>query len=344
MREITSPQATRGPVGNTSAAHRHTRQTGAAGPAFTLIELLVVLAIIASLIALLLPAIAEARFQAMRAVCMSDRRQNYIGLEQFVGDHQGLVPHPIGDHNWGGPNGNKGYCFYEWNGKNTYGSPGSSNRMLPMHKRHERMNKLYHKTNCQTPELGSLGVMAAFGYVANPKMLYCPDFARPEEHVDSHDDNYYVDQNPAAWQAITDGDGEVPPFGHESGLGSPMKAGIAQYFADAGRDDDRFDSRLEDYRNNWRDNAVSPMMLSCANTATVAFRAWGTLHTATEKVSHDVRGVNGAFVNGSVRWISAEDVRDEGIQPGLGNHADYMTTNGKRSNLLHWAQRDAALN
>ena len=308
-----------------------------------MIELLVVIAIIAILIALLLPALQEARFQAMRTVCMSDRRQNFIGLQRFVGDHEGLVPHPIGDRDWFGKNSTKSVGFFTWDGKNKYGSQGSPDQMLPLHKE-QRMNKLYKRAG-NSAELGSLGVMAAFGYVANPKMLYCPDFARPEEFVsDQNEDNYFVDQNASAWRALTDGDGVAPDYGAEATFASPMYAGIAQYFADGRPSEPRYDSRLADYRNNWRDNdQVSPMMFSCANPKVVGHNAWDTLHTATKKVSHEVRGVNGAFVNGSVRWISTEEVRDHG-KHFLGADADYMTTwSGKRSNLLRWAQQDAAL-
>jgi hypothetical protein len=68
---------------------------------FTLIELLVVTAIIASLLALLLPGLQRAKRYAERAVCASNLRQTNIALFVFTSDHKGHFPwywrnHPFG--------------------------------------------------------------------------------------------------------------------------------------------------------------------------------------------------------------------------------------------------------
>jgi prepilin-type N-terminal cleavage/methylation domain-containing protein len=53
-------------------------------PAFTLIELLVVVAIIALLVAILLPSLAKAREQARSAVCKSNIHQMGVGLTLYT--------------------------------------------------------------------------------------------------------------------------------------------------------------------------------------------------------------------------------------------------------------------
>jgi prepilin-type N-terminal cleavage/methylation domain-containing protein/prepilin-type processing-associated H-X9-DG protein len=60
--------------------------------AFTLVELLVVTAIIAVLIAMLLPALNRARQQARTVECQSGMRQLYIGFTTFATERRGYLP------------------------------------------------------------------------------------------------------------------------------------------------------------------------------------------------------------------------------------------------------------
>ena len=73
--------------------HRNpTSATSASRKGFTLIELLVVISIIATLMALILPAIQQARANARNAECLNNLHNIAVGLESYVTAHNGKVP------------------------------------------------------------------------------------------------------------------------------------------------------------------------------------------------------------------------------------------------------------
>ena len=66
---------------------------------FTLIELLVVISIIALLIALLLPALAQARSLALQIQCASNMRQDGIAMNEYANEYRGMYP-PTSTNDW----------------------------------------------------------------------------------------------------------------------------------------------------------------------------------------------------------------------------------------------------
>ncbi|MAE64222.1 MAG: hypothetical protein CMJ18_08090 [Phycisphaeraceae bacterium] len=60
--------------------------------AFTLVELLVVISIIALLIAMLLPAIKQARGVARQVMCGSNQRQIFLAAASYADEHAGWLP------------------------------------------------------------------------------------------------------------------------------------------------------------------------------------------------------------------------------------------------------------
>ena len=60
--------------------------------AFTLVELLVVIAVLAILMALLLPTVRAIRRQARNTQCLSNVRQVALGLSEYLEDSRGMCP------------------------------------------------------------------------------------------------------------------------------------------------------------------------------------------------------------------------------------------------------------
>ncbi len=99
-----------------SLAHPEQNQTYQS-TAFTLIELLVVIAIIAILAAMLLPALALAKEEAIRIQCKNGVKQIALGIHMYAHDSREFLPEP----NWNSPWVRRGWLYDA-----TPGSPPSA--------------------------------------------------------------------------------------------------------------------------------------------------------------------------------------------------------------------------
>ncbi|MGQ9648858.1 MAG: type II secretion system protein [Phycisphaerae bacterium] len=88
---------------------------------FTLIEVLVVVAILATLIAILLPSLSNVRARARRTVCLSNLHQQCLGFAAYAADHKHKLP----------LHGGTGYSLRE-SDEQVWGRPRPGTRSLPV--------------------------------------------------------------------------------------------------------------------------------------------------------------------------------------------------------------------
>src|SRR5262245_51051989 len=69
--------------------------SGKKSMAFTLVEVLVVIAIIAILVAMLLPALTKGKGQGMKAKCVSNLKQMAVAVQSYADDNNDRLPGPI---------------------------------------------------------------------------------------------------------------------------------------------------------------------------------------------------------------------------------------------------------
>ncbi|MBL8876788.1 MAG: DUF1559 domain-containing protein [Phycisphaerae bacterium] len=107
--------------------------------AFTLIELLIVIAIIATLIGILLPALGSARDGARTTKCLGNIRTIGTALSQYADANKGNLPHWSAWHVWGGDGTGEDASGLGWTelllsyvgNKETYSDPARPKDLAP---------------------------------------------------------------------------------------------------------------------------------------------------------------------------------------------------------------------
>ncbi len=104
---------------------------------FSLVELLVVIGVIALLVSILLPALAQARRAANKAACLSNLRQVHQSFHLYALDHRDIVP--------------------------------LGHRSVT-----KQFNSMIYSITASSPRWVLFGLLVESGHIADPRVLYCP--------------------------------------------------------------------------------------------------------------------------------------------------------------------------
>ena len=288
---------------------------------FTLIELLVVIAIISVLAAMLLPSIDRSLEMARRVRCLDDRRQNHLGLCGYAFDHNGRVPTMIRFWQHGERDLNTVLTG------NSYATAPRTDRISVPGWFEAGAMELAYESNSQTKL--PLGILAGLQYFGSSDSVMCPAFPKGKAGYNRR----WIDE-PATWKAATDWSFDTT-FWY-------ISFGITQYlFASLPGTGGVINPKLALYGEKHDQPGVSPMLMSCAN---YTYGTFGTGPTIAR--SHEQEGMNGAFYDGSARWIDVQEIDPTGARFaawGTSHMVNDTASNGAPHLLQIWARTTLTL-
>jgi prepilin-type N-terminal cleavage/methylation domain-containing protein len=146
-------------------------------PAFTLIELLVVVAIIALLIAILLPSLARARDLAKTSVCLANLHGIGIGTASYVADNDGfLFPSTINPFDGVSPAIQLHQVLIDYVNRGSINSTNNDNGTTGAGNE-KTGDKVYFCPSAIAPKKSGISTQYPLTYAANMgvHIRYCPD-------------------------------------------------------------------------------------------------------------------------------------------------------------------------
>ncbi len=239
------------------------------GNGFTLIELLVVIAIIAILAAMLLPALRTAKEMGKRAVCIGNLKQIYMATSGYAGDYNERIP------------------VYRWNG--TTSAAGNSTYY-----------DNYYRYPCTTPsttvqkQFYGIGMLVEGNYIQAGAAIICPG-TQPNGYWNNPNrmrDTFASIMNGTPYGSAIDGSyaygGDFYYSSHSSNMAKDGRIGNSGELGGTGE-------TVAPYKTN---GVLITSYYQCN------FNAVATNAGKTTQANHDAKGLNSAFYDGHVSWIT----------------------------------------
>jgi prepilin-type N-terminal cleavage/methylation domain-containing protein len=176
---------------------------------FTLVELLVVIAVIALLLAVLIPAMQKAKETARRVICANGMRQIGAGIVMYANSYDNLLP-------W--------YAGYDPSFKRPYNcvaNDAPSGTQCPRDGEIHPFNAFrfdYVETTGNKPLIPMrLGCLYKSGVLKEPKLFYCPSEEDIMYKYKAYTNPLLPGNTSTEWGTLPQVENQVPPAGHGTG-------------------------------------------------------------------------------------------------------------------------------